>query len=74
MQVVSELVEIPNNQAPTTEYIEGELTKRNINPLRWAVVHVSDKIYTVSVANLKEQDEKDELYRNKMRYQRYCTC
>ncbi|MCM1003376.1 MAG: hypothetical protein NC408_03435 [Candidatus Gastranaerophilales bacterium] len=54
MQVVSELIEIPNNQAPTTEYIEGELTKRNINPLRWAVVHVSDKIYTVSVANLKE--------------------
>ena len=54
MQVVSELVKIPNNQNPTVEYIESELTKRNINPLRWAIVHVSDKIYTVSVANLKE--------------------
>lgn len=54
MQVISELIEIPNNHAPTTEYIEKELTKRNINPLRWAVVHVSDKIFTVSVANLKE--------------------
>lgn len=54
MQVVSELIEIPNNNAPTTEYIELELTKRNINPLRWAIVNVSDKIYTVSVANLKE--------------------
>lgn len=54
MQVISELIEIPNNNAPTTEYIEEELTKRNINPLRWAVVHVSDKIYTVSVANLKK--------------------
>lgn len=54
MQVISELIEIPNNHAPTTEYIVEELTKRNINPLRWAVVHVSDKIYTVSVANLKE--------------------
>lgn len=54
MHVISELIEIPNNNAPTTEYIEAELTKRNINPLRWAVVHVSDKIYTVSVANLKE--------------------
>lgn len=54
MQVISELIEIPNNQAPTTEYIESELTKRNINPLRWAVVHVSDKIYTVGVANLKK--------------------
>lgn len=54
MKVVSELVEIPNNNAPSVEYIEEELTKRNITPLRWAVVHVSDKIYTVSVANLKE--------------------
>lgn len=54
MQVESLLIEIPNNNAPTVEYIELELTKRNINPLRWAVVHVSDKIYTVSVANLKE--------------------
>lgn len=56
MQVVSELVEIPNNGHPTTEYIEAELTKRNINPLRWAIVSVSDKIYTVSVANLKQQE------------------
>ena len=54
MQVVSELIEIPNNHNPSVEYIEGELTKRNINPLRWAVVHVSDRIYIVSVANLKE--------------------
>ena len=54
MQVESILVEIPNNGNPSTEYFESELTKRNINPLRWAVVHVSDRIYTVSVANLKE--------------------
>ena len=54
MQVESTLVEIANNGDPTTEYIEAELAKLNINPLRWAVVHVSDKIYTVSVANLKE--------------------
>ena len=54
MQVVSEIIEIPNNNAPTVEYIESELTKRNINPLRWAIVHVRDKMYTVSVANLKE--------------------
>ena len=54
MQVKSILVDIPNNNNPSTEYIEEELKKLNINPLRWAVVHVSDKIYTVSVANLKE--------------------
>lgn len=54
MQVISEVVEIPNNNAPTVEYIESELTKLNISALRWAVVHVSDRMYTVSVANLKE--------------------
>ncbi len=54
MKVISELIEIPNNHAPTTEYIELELSKQNINHLRWAVVHVSDKIYTISVAVLKE--------------------
>ena len=54
MQVESLLIEIPNNNVPKVEYIELELTKRNINPLRWAVVHVSDKIYTVGVANLKK--------------------
>jgi len=54
MQVESTLVEIPNNGKPTTEYIESELTKLNINPLRWAIVYVDDKIFRVSVANLKE--------------------
>lgn len=54
MQVVSEIVEIKNNGQPTTEYIEQELTKLNINPLRWAIVDVNDIIYKVSVANLKE--------------------
>ena len=54
MKVESIVVEIPNNGNPTTEYIESELIKRNISPLRWAVVFVSDKIYKVSVANLKE--------------------
>ena len=54
MQIVSELIDIPNNGNPSTEYIEKELTKRNIKALRWAVVHVDDKMYTVSVANLKE--------------------
>lgn len=54
MQVVSELVDITNCGVFTTEYIESELTKRNINPLRWAIVNVGDKIFTVSVANLQE--------------------
>lgn len=54
MQIVSEIVKIKKTQSPTVEYIENELKKININPIRWAIVHVSDNIYTVSVANLKE--------------------
>ena len=54
MQIESILIDIPNTEKPSTEFFENELTKRNINALRWAVVHVSDKIYKVSVANLKE--------------------
>ena len=54
MQVESKLVEIKNNGHSTTEYIESELAKLNINPLRWAIVSVSDTIFTVSVANLKK--------------------
>jgi len=54
MQVVSELVEIEKNSQITTEYIEQELTKLNINPLRWAIVDVGDKMIKVSVANFKD--------------------
>ena len=54
MHIISEIVEIKNIGEPSVEYIENELTKLNINPLRWAIVHVSDKMYKVSVANLKE--------------------
>ena len=56
MQVKSLTVEIPNNGSPTTEYIEAELHKLGINPLRWAIVSVSDKIYTISAANLIEKE------------------
>ena len=54
MKAESKTVEIAKIDIPTTEYIEGELIKRNINPLRWAVVAVSDTMYTISVTDLKE--------------------
>ena len=56
MQAESLLVNIQNKGIPTSEYIESELKKSNINPLRWAIVHVSDNMYTVSVTNLKEKE------------------
>lgn len=56
MQVVSGIIEIPNTDVITSDYIEQEFTKLNINPLRWAIVHVSDNILKVNVSNLKEQE------------------
>ena len=53
-QVKSEIIDIPNNGQPTVEYIEHELTKLNITPLRWAITDINDRIYKVSVANIKE--------------------
>jgi len=54
MQVKSILAKVKNNGKITTEYIENELKKQNINPLRWAVVEVDDKMLTISAADLKE--------------------
>ena len=54
MQVKSQLVKISKTSNLNVEFIENGLTKLNINPLRWAIVHVDDKMYTVSVANLME--------------------
>ena len=56
MQAESLLIKMPVINIPTTKYIESELLKQNINPLRWAIVHVSDNMYTVSVTNLKEKE------------------
>ncbi len=54
MNVVSKVIEISIAESLTTEYIENELTKLHINPIRWAITNVSDKMYTVSVADLQE--------------------
>lgn len=54
MQVKSIIIELKNNGSPSVEYIESELKKLNIIPLRWSIVYVDDKIYKVSVAKLEE--------------------
>lgn len=54
MRVESQIVKIPKLKNLSVENIEFELTKLNIIPLRWAIVHVDDKMYTISVANLME--------------------
>ena len=51
MHIISKLIKIKNNNNPSTEYIEGELTKQKITPIRWAIVAVDEEYYTISLAN-----------------------
>ncbi len=50
MQVVSKIIDLPNNGNPSTEYIENELLKKGINPLRWAIVKISKDKFTINCA------------------------
>ena len=50
MSIVSEILEIENNNNPSTEYVECELKKRGIEPLRWAIVKISKDFFTINVA------------------------
>ena len=54
MRVESQIVKIPKLNNISVENIEQELIKLNILLIRWAIVHVDDKMYTISVANLME--------------------
>lgn len=48
--ITSELISIPNTENLSTEYIEKEIKKQNINPLRWAIVKTNSKELTISLA------------------------
>lgn len=49
--ITSETISIPNTEDITTEYIESELKKQNIeNPIRWAIVNTNSESLTISLA------------------------
>lgn len=50
MQITSTIVDIPKTDNPSTEYIESELKKLNIVPLRWAIVDINEKNFTINCA------------------------
>ena len=50
MSIVSEIIDIKNNGNPTTEYVEEELKKQGIIPLRWAIVKIGNDFFTINVA------------------------
>jgi len=48
MEIVSEIINIKNNGNPDSEYIENELKKLGISPLRWAIVKISKDFFTIN--------------------------
>ena len=50
MSIISKIVKIEVDSDLSDDYIETELLKMGINPLRWAIVKVDNKSLTISVA------------------------
>lgn len=48
--IISESVKLKLTKNVSTKYIEKELEKIGINPLRWAIVSVEKENYIISVA------------------------
>ncbi len=53
-EVISKTLKIKSlNMPPNVEFIEQEIIKNNIEPLRWAIVEVLDNELTISVSGRK---------------------
>ncbi len=52
MKIISENIELKNIGTFTTEYIEGELKKRNIDFVRWAIIDINEKFFTLCVSHV----------------------
>lgn len=49
MKIISKEIEIPLAEL-SSQYVESELEKRGITPLRWAIVKKTENILIVSVS------------------------
>ena len=54
MKIVNKQVCIKTVSETSSKYIESELEKQNIKPLRWAIVAVNNGFYTVNVSCCEE--------------------
>ena len=48
--ILTDEVKIKATDNLTSEYIDSEFKKLNINPLRWAIVEANEAVYTISVS------------------------
>lgn len=50
MELISKLVKIEADLPTCTEFIEAELAKMGIEPLRWAITKIEGNVLTISLA------------------------
>ena len=50
-EVISKTIKIiSNNMPPKVDFIENEIIKQGLEPLRWAIVDVNQNVLTLSVS------------------------
>ena len=52
MEIISENIKLKNINEFTTEYIEGEFKKLNLDVVRWAIVDCNESDFTVCVSHV----------------------
>ena len=52
MEIVSENIKLKNIKEFSTEYIENELNKLNLDVVRWAIVDCNELDFTVCVSHV----------------------
>ena len=53
-KVISKTIKImADKMPPSVDFIENEIKKLNIEPIRWAIIDVNNKELTLSVSALK---------------------
>lgn len=54
MEIVSTTIKITTPiMPPEVDYIENEIKKQGLDPLRWAIINVTDNELTLSVSGKK---------------------
>jgi len=51
MEIISKTIKITTDKLPpSVDFIENEIKKHNINPIRWAIIDIQNNILTLSVS------------------------
>lgn len=57
--ILSDCIKIKNVENISTEYVEEELKKQGIFPLRWAISGMDDTTLTISLAYEREKNGRN---------------